>query len=348
MNAQLNDAVNPAAEVLRVDDLRVYFSAGRGTGKRAKTVHAVDGLSFSVHENEAVGIIGESGCGKSTTGRALVHLNQPTAGTITFRGRDVTAPARRELKALRSRIQFVFQDPYSSLNARMTVREILAEPLIAFGRWRGGAGEARIRELLAQVGLSEDALQRYPHEFSGGQRQRIGLARALALEPEVIILDEPVSALDVSVQAQVLNLLAELRRNTRVAFVMISHDLEVIRLVTDRVHVMYLGKIVETGDSAAVLSAPAHPYTSALVSAIPPAHPGEQVDRILLEGDPPSPVDPPSGCRFRTRCWLATERCASEEPTLSSVPGTTDRAVACHFPLEVLAGSLSGVAGTAP
>lgn len=338
MNTTNETAAGGAKVMLKVDDLKVHFSARSAFGRK-RTVYAVDGVSLQVRENEALGIIGESGCGKTTTGRAIVRLTAPTSGRITLDGEDISDPTKSRLHELRQVMQFVFQDPYSSLNPRMTIKDILAEPLHAFGQWNRRTGPTRLAELLDQVGMSSDALRRYPHEFSGGQRQRIGLARALALNPALVVLDEPVSALDVSVQAQVLNLLLDLRQTSRVAFIMISHDLEVIRHVTDRVSVMYLGKIVENGPSDVVLDSPAHPYTKALVSAVPTARLHDTRERIILTGDLPSPSAPPSGCRFRTRCWLATEKCANEEPLLQPVGDPADhRQVACHYPLEVVRG----------
>ncbi|MFC8681491.1 ABC transporter ATP-binding protein [Microbacterium ureisolvens] len=328
-----NGSVRDEREVLRVEDLKVHFSTASLNGRK-RTVYAVDGVSFTVRENETLGIIGESGCGKSTTGRALVHLNDPTSGRITFRGRDITRPGRAERQALRQNMQFVFQDPQSSLNPRMTIQEIVAEPLRAFGRWNGRTGPAKAAELLDRVGLPATARNRYPHEFSGGQRQRIGIARALALDPQLLILDEPVSALDVSVQAQILNLLMELRASSSLSSVMISHDLDVIRHVTDRVVVMYLGVIVETGPADEVLDQPAHPYTAALASATPPSSPDEVRQRIVLQGELPSASNPPSGCRFRTRCWRADDVCETVVPVLTPVGGG-GRSVACHHPLQL-------------
>jgi oligopeptide/dipeptide ABC transporter ATP-binding protein len=321
-------------EVLRVEDLKVHFTSTAINGRK-RTVYAVDGVSFTVRENETLGIIGESGCGKSTTGRALVHLNDPTSGRIAFRGRDITRPGRSERHELRQKMQFVFQDPQSSLNPRMTIQEILAEPLRAFGRWKGRSGPARAVELLDRVGLPAAARNRYPHEFSGGQRQRIGIARALALDPELLILDEPVSALDVSVQAQVLNLLMDLRASSSLSSVMISHDLDVIRHVSDRVAVMYLGVIVEAGPADQVLDQPVHPYTAALASATPPSSPDEVRQRIVLQGELPSASNPPSGCRFRTRCWRADEVCETVVPVLAPIDPAGVRSVACHHPLPL-------------
>lgn len=332
--ARVDQPRSTSGEVLRLEDLQVHFSSTRLFG-RNNTVYAVNGVNLSVHENETLGIIGESGCGKSTTGRAIVHLNEPTGGSILFRGEEITKLSKSRRLALREEIQFVFQDAQSSLNARMTVQEIIAEPLRAFGLWDSSNGVETVSELLDQVGLPPQALQRYPHEFSGGQRQRIGIARALALDPDLLILDEPVSALDVSVQAQVLNLLMAIRDSSSRAFVMISHDLDVVRHVSDNVAVMYLGRVVEYGPADSVLDKPAHPYTAALVSATPPASPDETRERIILNGELPSAANPPTGCSFRTRCWLATERCATEEPPLSPI-GSEGRTVACHYPLDLV------------
>ena len=336
MTARVGESQVAPTEVLRLDDLQVHFTSTRLFGK-STTIYAVNGVSFSVHENETLGIIGESGCGKSTTGRAIVQLNPPTGGSVHFRGEDITRPSRSRRHDLRKEMQFVFQDPHSSLNPRMTVKEIIAEPLRAFGRWEGKKSAEAVADLLDNVGLPSQALQRYPHEFSGGQRQRIGIARALALDPELLILDEPVSALDVSVQAQVLNLLAELKEASSRALVMISHDLEVVRHVADNIAVMYLGRVVEYGPADQVLDRPAHPYTAALASATPTTTPGETRERIVLKGDLPSASNPPTGCSFRTRCWLATERCATEEPPLTPI-GSEGRTVACHYPLDIVEG----------
>lgn len=326
--------LEPSKVLLRLEGLEVHFKASRLFGKRnSNTIYAVNGIDLSVHENEVLGIIGESGCGKSTTGRAIVHLNKPTAGCIRFKDEDITKPLRAQQRDLRKEIQFVFQDPQSSLNSRMTVKDIIAEPLRAFGRWNSKGGVEFVSDLLNKVGLPEQAMQRYPHEFSGGQRQRIGIARALALDPSLLILDEPVSALDVSVQAQVLNLLMELQSSSSRAIIMISHDLDVVRHISDNVAVMYLGRIVEYGPAHLVLDNPAHPYTAALASATPSTNPRKKRERIILEGELPSAANPPTGCSFRTRCWLATERCALEQPYLGIIePG---RSVACHYPLEI-------------
>jgi oligopeptide transport system ATP-binding protein len=294
-------------------------------------VRAVDGVSFDVRRGETLGIVGESGCGKSTLARTLLRLEQPDAGTVRFDGVDLFSPAAMADKALRRRIQVVFQDPYAAFSPRMTVFDILTEPLkIHEGVLPRRAWSDRVRELLMQVGLRPEFADRYPHEFSGGQLQRIGIARALVLDPALIILDEPVSALDVSIQAQVVNLLEDLQGRTGVAYILISHDLSIVRHISDRIGVMYLGQIVETGPCEEVYTRPAHPYTRALLSAETRIDLSNgPTDRILLTGEVPSPMNPPSGCRFRTRCWKAAPACA-EPPELTGA----GRQVRCHFPLE--------------
>ncbi|MFC0503333.1 ABC transporter ATP-binding protein [Micromonospora costi] len=329
-----------AEPLLRVRGLSKHFPVRSGLRGR-HLVRAVDGLDFDVRPGQTLGLVGESGCGKTTTGRMLVRLLEPTSGSIEFDGRDITHAGRRELRPLRQDLQIIFQDPYASLNPRHTVGRIIAMPLQVNGIKPPGGVKARVRELLETVGLNPEHYNRYPHEFSGGQRQRIGIARALALRPKLVVADEPVSALDVSIQAQVINLLRDLQRDLGLAFVFIAHDLAVVRHFCQRVAVMYLGKVVEIGDRADIYERPQHPYTRALLSAIPDVTKLGPAGRIRLAGDVPTPLDPPSGCRFRTRCWKARDICATEEPAL--VPRDGGRqATACHFPESGPVGAETG------
>ena len=322
--------------LLKVQNLKVHFPV-YDTGffrRQSGSVKAVDGLSFELHKGEILGLVGESGCGKSTTGRSVLHLIPPTAGTVEFKGQDLDSLSRSELRAMRKKMQIIFQDPYASLNPRMTIGDIIAEPLITHGLTQGKqATQARVQELMLTCGLDPRFVRRYPHEFSGGQRQRIGIARALASEPELIVCDEPISALDVSIQAQILNLLKELAREKELSYLFIAHDLSAVRHLCDRIAVMYLGRIVEMGTYAEICDSPQHPYTRALVSAVPLPDPiAERTrKRVVLTGEVPSPLHPPSGCHFHPRCPVAQEeRCSSETPALED--WGDGRQGACHFP----------------
>jgi oligopeptide/dipeptide ABC transporter ATP-binding protein len=317
--------------VLDVRDLVMHYPA-RGTQRqRGSVVHAVDGVSFQLAQNETLGLVGETGCGKSTVARLVTRLLEPTSGTITYRGEDITHWSARRLRPLRRDVQIVFQDPYSSLNPRRRVGSIVGDPLRIHGLGSREERAARVAEVLRLVGLDPAHADRFPHQFSGGQRQRVGLARALATNPTLVVADEPVSALDVSIQAQVLNLIADLRRQFGLALLFISHDVSVVRHVSDRVAVMYLGKLVEVAETVRLFAAPAHPYTAALLSAVPVARSSAvRRVRVPVTGEPPSPLSPPSGCRFRTRCPCAQAVCAEVEPPLQARGGSV---VACHFPL---------------
>jgi oligopeptide/dipeptide ABC transporter ATP-binding protein len=322
--------------LLAVSGLRKYFPVRRGLLQRkTSAVQAVDGLDFKVSKGETLSLVGESGCGKTTTGRMLTRLIEPTDGRITFEGRDITHLPMAQMRPLRRDIQMIFQDPYSSLNPRHTVGTVVGAPFRLQKVATEQGVKKAVQDLLALVGLSPEHYNRYPHEFSGGQRQRIGIARTLALRPKLIVADEPVSALDVSIQAQVINLLEDLQNEFDLTYVMIAHDLSIVRHVSDRVAVMYLGKIVELGDAASVYTNPMHPYTVALMSAVPVPDPARRTkrDRIRLTGDVPSPLNPPPACRFHTRCWKAQDICRTQEPPMRELK--TSHQVGCHFPENV-------------
>ena len=326
MTSQNNDVL------LRVEDLKMHFPIYRGVLRRqVGAVHAVDGVSFDVMRGETLGLVGESGCGKSTTGRTILQLYKPTAGSVHFDGVDLVALSNEEMRKTRRKVQMIFQDPYASLNPRMTVAEIIAEPMVVHSVATGKEIQDRVEHLLDLVNLNPAFASRYPHEFYGGQRQRIGIARALSLQPSFIVCDEPISALDVSIQAQVVNLLEDLQEQFNLTYLFIAHDLSMVRHISKRVAVMYLGVIMELADREALYREPLHPYTQALLSAVPIPDPvaDEKRKRVLLEGDVPSPVTPPSGCRFRTRCPIADKICAESRPEFREVnPG---HFVACHM-----------------
>lgn len=320
--------------LLQVRGLKKHFPIKGGIfSKTVGYVYAVDGVSFSMYAGETLGLVGESGCGKSTTGRTILRLIEPTAGEVIFEGQDILKLNKSEMRARRRDMQIIFQDPYASLNPRMTVGNIVGEPLDIHKIAKGTEREDRVATLLEKVGLRPEHIKRYPHEFSGGQRQRIGIARALALNPKLIICDEPVSALDVSIQAQVINLLEDLQKDFHLSYLFIAHDLSVVEHISDRVAVMYLGKIVELATDKELYTNPMHPYTEALLSAVPIPDPAVKKERIILPGDVPSPINPPSGCRFHTRCLYKKERCVQEEPQLED-KGNGHYA-ACHFSHEI-------------
>ncbi|MDT7778475.1 MAG: oligopeptide transport system ATP-binding protein [Acidobacteriota bacterium] len=329
LGAQPPVATGEREPLIAIRELKVHFDLGGGGvldklvggSPVRRVVKAVDGVSIDIFPGETLGLVGESGCGKTTLGRALLRLTEPTGGQVLFRGRDLARLSKRELRGQRRHLQMIFQDPYASLNPRMTVAQIIGEPLDTFGLGRGGEREARVRELMQTVGLSPRFVKRYPHEFSGGQRQRIGIARALAADPDFIVADEPISALDVSIQAQIMNLLARLQRERDLTYLFISHDLRAIRHVSDRVAVMYLGKLVELADAKVIYRDPLMPYTKALISAVPVPDPVVEATRrrIVLQGDVPSPINPPQGCRFHTRCPWAIEACKEVVPPLAEI-----------------------------
>jgi oligopeptide/dipeptide ABC transporter ATP-binding protein len=334
--------------ILDVKNLKMYFPIRQGFFQRVVGhVKAVDGVSFFIRENEVLGLVGESGCGKTTVGRTVLRLYNPTAGQIWYTKHggervDVAQISQKEMKPLRREMRMVFQDPFSSLNPRLTVKDIIGEPLVIHGVAKGREMEDRVAVLMTAVGLDPNYMQRYPHEFSGGQRQRISLARTLSLSPRLIIADEPVSALDVSVQAQVLNLLQRLQDDLGLTLLFVAHDLSVVEHVSDRIAVMYVGKIVEMAETTELLSHPLHPYTECLISAVPPADPDVRLHRIILEGDVPSPANPPPGCVFHPRCHYAEEICSQEEPQL--VEERPDHYASCHFAHEL---ELKGIGGQA-
>ncbi|NUU21097.1 MAG: dipeptide ABC transporter ATP-binding protein [Streptomycetaceae bacterium] len=334
---------SPTGEaILQVTDLVKHFPLTRGIvfQKQVGAVKAVDGVTFDLRQGETLGLVGESGCGKSTVAKLLMNLEKASSGQVLYKGEDISKVSGKALKAVRRNIQMVFQDPYTSLNPRMTVADIIGEPYAIHPEAAPkGGSKKRVQELLELVGLNPEHINRYPHQFSGGQRQRIGIARGLALNPEIIICDEPVSALDVSVQAQVINLMEKLQNEFNLSYIFIAHDLSIVRHISDRVAVMYLGKIVEVGTEDEIYEHPTHPYTQALLSAVPVPDPStrDARERIILTGDVPSPANPPSGCRFRTRCWKAQEICAQQEPLLEvrkGLQGPALHASACHFAEE--------------
>jgi oligopeptide transport system ATP-binding protein len=316
--------------ILDIKNLIKYFPANKGLFSKKSYVKAVDDVSFTINKGETLGLVGESGCGKTTTGRTLLKLYEPTSGQIIFKGKDISNLSDKEMIPIRRKMQMIFQDPYASLNPRMTVGDIIGESIDIHKLYTGQAREEKIRFLLDKVGLNGSHINRYPHEFSGGQRQRIGIARALAVEPDLIVCDEPISALDVSIQAQIINMLEELQEELGLTYLFIAHDLSMVKHISTHIGVMYLGKLVEKGTSDEVYTNPLHPYTKALLSAVPVPDPKEAKNskRIILQGDIPSPIDPPNGCRFKSRCKYATEICGNEDPVMEEVK--KGRFVACH------------------
>jgi oligopeptide/dipeptide ABC transporter ATP-binding protein len=317
--------------LLKVEGLKKYFESGSAFSRHRQTVKAVDDVSFEIAAGETLGLVGESGCGKTTVGRTIMKLYEPTGGKITFDGEEITKFSKSEMKPIRSNIQLIFQDPYASLNPKQTVGSIISASFDIHGIKPKEGVKSAVQNLLERVGLNPEHINRFPHEFSGGQRQRVGIARALALQPKLIVCDEPVSALDVSIQAQIVNLLEDLQRDFGLSYLFIAHDLSVVQHISDRVAVMYLGKVMEVASTADLYANSRHPYTRALLSAIPVPDPATERsrNRIMLSGDLPSPANPPSGCRFSTRCWKATDRCRSEEPELVQEGNSL---LACHYP----------------
>lgn len=322
--------------LLKIEGLKKHFATttGGAFSKSKATVKAVDGVDLEIYPGQTIGLVGESGCGKTTAGRTILKLYEPTDGTITFEGRDITKLSPKEMKPLRSQMQMIFQDPFASLNPRHTVGTLIGAAFEIQGITPEGGVEAEVQRLMKRVGLNPEHINRYPHEFSGGQRQRIGVARAIALKPKLIVADEPVSALDVSIQAQVVNLLEDLQEEFNMAYIFVAHDLSVVQHISDRVIVMYLGKVMEEAEKVDLFTHPRHPYTKALLSAVPVADPikGRKRERIILQGDLPSPVNPPAGCVFSTRCWKAQDKCRTEVPQLMQIGKDPSHRIACHYP----------------
>jgi peptide/nickel transport system ATP-binding protein len=322
--------------LLKIEGLKKHFATttGGAFSKSKAMVKAVDGVDLEIYPGQTIGLVGESGCGKTTAGRTILKLYEPTDGTITFEGRDITKLSPKEMKPLRSQMQMIFQDPFASLNPRHTVGTLIGAAFEIQGITPEGGVEAEVQRLMKRVGLNPEHINRYPHEFSGGQRQRIGVARAIALKPKLIVADEPVSALDVSIQAQVVNLLEDLQDEFNMAYIFVAHDLSVVQHISDRVIVMYLGKVMEEAEKVDLFTHPRHPYTKALLSAVPVADPikGRKRERIILQGDLPSPVNTPAGCVFNTRCWKAQDKCRTQVPELMQIGKDPSHRIACHFP----------------